>query len=150
MAAILSRPQCIQCSLLDNDYSTTVIKADNFSWRQHSKDNHIDHSGYGLSQWETTLHCNVVSIDWAHNQNEPCTIRSSVSLKNSILSCCCYLSSFVIGDRFLIVTTPNFQWSFWIFGRWMTGSWPHNVIFKFITIKTVDVKLCLKNKFECC
>ena len=31
-----------------------------------------DHSGYGLSQWEKTLHCNAVShIGWAHTQNDP-------------------------------------------------------------------------------
>ena len=31
------------------------------------------HSGYELSQWETTLHCNVVFISWAHAQNDPCS-----------------------------------------------------------------------------
>ena len=31
-----------------------------------------DRLGYGLSQWETTLQCNVVSIGWAHIQNNTC------------------------------------------------------------------------------
>ena len=32
-----------------------------------------DHSGYGLSQRETMLHCNVTSSlnDWAHQENDP-------------------------------------------------------------------------------
>ena len=45
-----------------------------------------DKSGYGLSQWEMTSHCNIVShwlspspeyetsfIGWAHIQNDPCS-----------------------------------------------------------------------------
>ena len=30
-----------------------------------------DHYGYGLSEWEIVLHCNVLLIGWAHIQNSP-------------------------------------------------------------------------------
>ena len=35
--------------------------------------NCADNFGYGLRQCETTFHCNVVFIGWAHTQNDPCS-----------------------------------------------------------------------------
>ena len=45
---------------------------------------HDDLSWYGLSQWETTLHCNVVST---HTRNDPCWYKKNKRDKNKTSLC---------------------------------------------------------------
>ena len=46
-----------------------------------------DHSGYGLSQWETTLHCNALShIGWAHTPNDPWPQPNTSTMQESYAS----------------------------------------------------------------
>ena len=48
-----------------------------------------DHSGYGLSQWEVTLHCNVIS-HWLRLYPE-CSLCTFYMIANCVVfHCCCW------------------------------------------------------------
>ena len=42
-----------------------------------------DHSGYGLSQWGTTLYIVTSGIGWVHTQNDPCGGNNRISVTDT-------------------------------------------------------------------
>ena len=73
-------------AITNNDIKRTIIYIVATATNPKSQDDQIrDHTRYGLSQWETTLHCNVVSHWLSHTHNYPwkCMPRIHQELLNN-------------------------------------------------------------------